>query len=345
MGAGRATRNLGRRTGSGSRAPWPRSSPPSVWSSSTPGTERHARAVPEGALDATAGYEGDPKLLTAFPTECRCDADSSSARSSRGRSPSCALRAPCAAVPRLCARRLRRRERIIGISKLTRLVRLFARRFTVQERLGEQIADALAALMEPHGVAVHVEAAHLCTQMRGVQESSRTVTTSGAAGTPTMLSFVASSSPEYPTGNWTSAAGARSRPVPLRRSRCELMSGPAAIGSGAALQPLELLYETPELPAFDLPGALAAAYGGSLGFTEPRLYANFVSSVDGVTAIPGQFQSSHLYRRGKSGGPLRYGPAAGLRRCCPYRGRNAARLAADTMDRRARPPALGRTLR
>ena len=68
-------------------------------------------------------------------------------------------------------------ERIIGISKLTRLVRLFARRFTVQERLGEQIADALVELIEPHGVAVHLEAVHLCTQMRGVREErSRTVT-------------------------------------------------------------------------------------------------------------------------------------------------------------------------
>ena len=66
---------------------------------------------------------------------------------------------------------------IIGISKLTRLVRLFARRFTVQERLGVQIADTLVELMQPHGVAVHIEAEHLCTQMRGVREErSKTVT-------------------------------------------------------------------------------------------------------------------------------------------------------------------------
>ncbi len=68
-------------------------------------------------------------------------------------------------------------ERIIGISKLTRLVRLFARRFTVQERLGEQIADGLISLITPRGVAIHLEASHLCTQMRGVEERSRTVTT------------------------------------------------------------------------------------------------------------------------------------------------------------------------
>ena len=69
-------------------------------------------------------------------------------------------------------------EQIIGISKLTRLVRLFARRFTVQERLGEQIADGLVELISPRGVAVHLEASHLCTQMRGVSEDgSRTATT------------------------------------------------------------------------------------------------------------------------------------------------------------------------
>ena len=56
-------------------------------------------------------------------------------------------------------------------------MRLFARRFTVQERLGEQIADALVELIAPQGVAVHLEASHLCTQMRGVEEHSRTITT------------------------------------------------------------------------------------------------------------------------------------------------------------------------
>jgi GTP cyclohydrolase I len=61
-------------------------------------------------------------------------------------------------------------EQIIGISKLTRLVRLFARRFTVQERVGVQIADELVRILQPHGVAVHLNATHLCTQMRGVRE-------------------------------------------------------------------------------------------------------------------------------------------------------------------------------
>jgi riboflavin biosynthesis pyrimidine reductase len=61
-----------------------------------------------------------------------------------------------------------------------------------------------------------------------------------------------------------------------------------------ALPSLEPLLETPDLPDFDLPLALAEAYGGSLGFSEPRLYANFVASLDGVVAIPGEIQSNRM---------------------------------------------------
>jgi riboflavin biosynthesis pyrimidine reductase len=58
--------------------------------------------------------------------------------------------------------------------------------------------------------------------------------------------------------------------------------------------PLELLYEPAGLPAFDLPETLAAAYPGTLGFEEPRLYANFVATADGVVAIPSVPQSNGL---------------------------------------------------
>jgi GTP cyclohydrolase IA len=63
-------------------------------------------------------------------------------------------------------------ENIIGLSKLTRMVRLFAKRFTVQERIGQQIADSLETMMHPHGVAVYLEAHHLCMEMRGVRETA-----------------------------------------------------------------------------------------------------------------------------------------------------------------------------
>jgi GTP cyclohydrolase I len=61
-------------------------------------------------------------------------------------------------------------RRIIGLSKIPRIVDLFARRFQVQERLTEQVADALVQTLEPKGVVVVSEAQHLCMAMRGVQE-------------------------------------------------------------------------------------------------------------------------------------------------------------------------------
>ncbi len=144
----------------------------------SPGTKRSPERFLSAMYDATAGYEGDHKLLTAFPTECRCDADCKLAQIIEGPISFYAL---CEhhALPFHGFAHIGyvAHERIIGLSKLTRLVRLFARRFTVQERLSMEIADALTGLMEPHGVAVHLEAEHLCTQMRGVREEhSKTIT-------------------------------------------------------------------------------------------------------------------------------------------------------------------------
>jgi GTP cyclohydrolase I len=67
--------------------------------------------------------------------------------------------------------------RIVGLSKVARLVEVFARRFQVQERLTEQIAQALWDTTEPAGVAVVIEAYHLCMMMRGVEkQNSKTIT-------------------------------------------------------------------------------------------------------------------------------------------------------------------------
>ena len=125
----------------------------------TPGTKntphRHLRAM----YEATAGYEGDPQVIEGpieFYSLCEHHALPFHGHAFLG---------------------YIAHEEIIGISKLTRLVRVFARRFTVQERVGVEIADELMRVLKPHGVAVHLNATHLCTQMRGVREShSRTWT-------------------------------------------------------------------------------------------------------------------------------------------------------------------------
>jgi GTP cyclohydrolase I len=68
-------------------------------------------------------------------------------------------------------------ERIIGLSKIPRLVDLYARRFQVQERLTEQVADAVVELLNPKGVVVIAQAQHLCMAMRGVEKQhSQTAT-------------------------------------------------------------------------------------------------------------------------------------------------------------------------
>jgi GTP cyclohydrolase I len=72
--------------------------------------------------------------------------------------------------------------RITGISKLARLVDLYARRPQVQERLTSQIADALVEILQPGGVIVIIDCEHLCMSMRGVRKSQARTTTSAVRG-------------------------------------------------------------------------------------------------------------------------------------------------------------------
>ncbi len=71
---------------------------------------------------------------------------------------------------------------IVGLSKLPRIVDVFARRLQVQERLTEQILDCINNTLKPQGVAVVIEASHMCMMMRGVQKQNSTTTTSGFRG-------------------------------------------------------------------------------------------------------------------------------------------------------------------
>ncbi len=72
--------------------------------------------------------------------------------------------------------------RILGLSKMARLVDVFSRRFQVQERVTEQIAQAMWEVVEPDGVGVVVEAYHLCMMMRGVQKQNSFAITSSMRG-------------------------------------------------------------------------------------------------------------------------------------------------------------------
>lgn len=139
----------------------------------TPSTQDTPRRFIKALFDATEGYDGDPKLIKVFETECFGDEDCRINQVIEGPINFFSLcehhvfpfygQAYIAYIAH---------ENIIGISKLTRLVRLFAKRFSVQERIGQQIADTLEKMLDPYGVAVYLNAHHLCVEMRGVREMS-----------------------------------------------------------------------------------------------------------------------------------------------------------------------------
>lgn len=137
----------------------------------TPATRDTPRRFIRALFDATDGYDGDPKLLKVFSTECRGEPDCRLSQVIEGPINFFSLCEHHAfpffghAYVGYIAH-----ENIVGISKLTRLVRLFSKRFAVQERIGQEIADALDTMLHPHGVAVYLEAHHLCMEMRGVRE-------------------------------------------------------------------------------------------------------------------------------------------------------------------------------
>ena len=139
----------------------------------TPSTIDTPRRYVQALIDATDGFDGDPKLLKTFETECRGDPDCRLSQVVEG---------PIQFYS-FCEHHVFpfygkayigyiAHENIIGLSKLTRLVRLFTRRFAVQERIGQQVADTLDEMLQPHGVAVVLEAQHLCVEMRGVREAA-----------------------------------------------------------------------------------------------------------------------------------------------------------------------------
>ena len=73
-------------------------------------------------------------------------------------------------------------KKIVGISKLARLVDIYARRLQIQERIGEQVTSALMELLEPQGAACIIEATHMCMRMRGVAKQQSIMCTSSLKG-------------------------------------------------------------------------------------------------------------------------------------------------------------------
>ena len=72
--------------------------------------------------------------------------------------------------------------KVLGLSKVARIVDMYARRLQIQERLTKQIADAIQTAVDPRGVAVVIEAKHLCMMMRGVEKQNSVMTTSSMIG-------------------------------------------------------------------------------------------------------------------------------------------------------------------
>jgi len=144
-----------------------------------PATAETPHRFIQALFDATEGYDGDPKLIKVFATECRGGSDCRLSQIVEGPIQFYALCEHHAfpfygkAYVGYIAH-----EHILGISKLARLVQLFTRRFSVQERAGQQIADALLTILQPHGVAVFLDACHLCMQMRGVRSVAPSTRTS-----------------------------------------------------------------------------------------------------------------------------------------------------------------------
>ena len=149
----------------------------------TDSTRDTPRRFLDALISATDGYDGDPKHIRSFPTECMGGTNCEQAQIVEGPIPFTAL---CEhhALPFVGRAWLGyiAHEEILGISKLTRLVNVLSRRFGVQERLTHQLADSLERLTNAHGVAVYLEAEHMCTRMRGVREHQSSTRTTAYRG-------------------------------------------------------------------------------------------------------------------------------------------------------------------
>jgi GTP cyclohydrolase IA len=139
----------------------------------------------QALVEMTDGYNGDPNIEVVFKRECvNCAQDIPTVQIVEGPIEFASLceHHVLPFVGRAYIGCLRH-EKIIGLSKFTRIVRKYARRFTVQERIAQEVANELERIIEPHGVIVHLRANHGCVQCRGVREIgalTRTIERRGA---------------------------------------------------------------------------------------------------------------------------------------------------------------------
>ena len=168
----------------------------------SPGSHDTPRRWLQALMDMTAGYDRDPKISTIFPRECVACEEGEYEQTVEGPIPFVSL----------CEHHVLpfighawvgylRRDTIIGISKFTRIVRMYARRFSLQERIAQEIVNEMTTLLRPHGVAIYLEAHHTCMQARGVQEMNAT--------TRTFLSRGAYEGNSYLTSQFMDLAGLR----------------------------------------------------------------------------------------------------------------------------------------
>ena len=299
----------------------------------TPGTADTPRRFLDALIDATEGYAGDPKLMTVFPTECYGDASCELAQIVEGPIPFYAL---CEhhALPFFGKAYVGyvAHDQIIGISKLTRLVRVLTRRFGVQERMTHQIATSLSDLLEcpwrgglPRGRSpVHPDA-------RRARGRRRRRARPRTAACTRRIRRCAASSSRLPA---SIARHADARPGSVRRpavaGRAPSPDGPMRGGA--------------------LPERLRARYGGELAVSLSH------RSADGHGQLRLHARRRDVLQHGRCrrrwgdqrvlrAGSLRHGtPALPRRRRADRRG-HAARRPRRRMDTRRRPPGTRRRLR
>ena len=140
----------------------------------TPGTEDTPRRWLDAMTELTTGYQPDPKIRTAFPAECVECKEHELEHLVNGPISFSALCEhhvlPFTGQIHIGVVRSSKHGEVLGLSKFTRIVRQYTRRFTLQERIQQEIASHVMASIAPVGVAVAITSDHSCISSRGVRE-------------------------------------------------------------------------------------------------------------------------------------------------------------------------------